>query len=124
MICFGVFGAISSPAGCSNDALRTQNMGDADCLASGQRLEVTTTDISGGGLGVTSAEEVPPNSVVVVDPAWRGPFPIAGLWCDVSGQERRDEQWWLRLEFADISRERQDDLVCALQREQIRRVGA
>lgn len=104
--------------------LPEEKMGDADSIPSGRRIDVTAADISGGGLGVTSSAAVPPGSVVVLDPAYGGPFPIAGLWCHVVGHEQREQKRWLRLEFADISRERQEDLVGVIQRQQIHRVSA
>ncbi|MFC1525938.1 hypothetical protein ACFL6X_03900 [Candidatus Latescibacterota bacterium] len=103
--------------------LQEEKMGDADAIASGRRIDVAATDISGGGLGVTSSAAVPPGSVVVVDPSYSGIFPIAGLWCQVAGQERRHQKRWVRLEFADISRERREDLVSVIQRQHIHRVG-
>ena len=104
--------------------LSEDRMGDTDGIASGRRLDVTVADISGGGLGANLKATVPPGSVVVVDPSYSGPFPIAGLWCHVIDQEERDRKRWLRLEFADISRERQEDLVAVIQRQQIHRVSA
>jgi len=98
--------------------------GGAESIAAGRRLDVSVADISGGGLGVAVNATVAPDATVVVDPGYNGPFPIAGLWCHVAGQEERDGKRFLRLEFTNLSRERQEDLVGVIQRQQIHRVSA
>lgn len=83
----------------------------------------TATDISGGGLGVQIAAEVPPGSVVIVDPDHKGTFPLAGVRCQVVGQQRRGTGWQVRLQFADLAAERQDDLAAAVFTHQARAAG-
>ncbi|MFH1570600.1 MAG: PilZ domain-containing protein [Gemmatimonadota bacterium] len=105
-------------------AVPEDRLGAPEEIPAGRRFEAIAADISGGGLGVTAEAVVPPGHVVVIDPAYTGPFPIAGLWCRVVAQEQREGARWLGLEFADISRERQTDLVNVIFQQQIHRVTA
>ncbi len=66
------------------------------------RLEGTVLDISGGGLCVQLPEEQATQEHIVVDPHFRGPFPLAGVTCQIMGSRGNGQHSQLRLRFVDL----------------------
>jgi c-di-GMP-binding flagellar brake protein YcgR len=86
-------------------------------LKQATRVEGTMLNLSGGGLCVRlkEAQTETPQGVLVVDPQFRGPFPLAGLVCGlVSGEGRA-----LRLRFVDLPAHREAAIVRAIYRRQV-----
>ena len=71
-------------------------------LDDSMRLEGTVLDISGGGLCVQLEEEQVTQEPIVVDPDFRGPFPLAGVTCQIMGSSGNDQRPQLRLRFVDL----------------------
>ncbi len=76
-----------------------------------QKLEVRVTDISGGGLGVLSAGPVLPGELVSVDPAYKGPFPLAGAVCEVVAVNQKGQLWSLHLKFVDLPGKQESGII-------------
>lgn len=86
-------------------------------LKQAARVEGTMLNLSGGGLCLR-LKEAPPETLqgpLVVDPQFRGPFPLAGLVCGVvSG-----EGCALRLRFVDLPAHREAAIIRAIYRRQV-----
>ena len=83
------------------------------------RLEGTVVNISGGGLCVQLPEDVPPAARVVVDPGFRGPFPLAGVRCQVVSGNGAGPGGALRLRFVELSAEEEAGMVRAIHQRQL-----
>jgi c-di-GMP-binding flagellar brake protein YcgR len=67
-----------------------------------RRLQGTVVDISGGGLRVRVPVSVTPRTRLQIDPEFRGPFPLAGLHCQVVASSREGDQHYLQLSFVRL----------------------
>ena len=67
-------------------------------------LEGTVTNISGGGLRLRVQEGVPTGTRVQVDPAYLGPFPLAGVEGQVVSSSTEAQRGSLRIQFTDLPR--------------------
>lgn len=65
-------------------------------------LEGTVTNISGGGLRLRVQEGVPTGTRVQVDPAYLGPFPLAGVHAQVVSTSAEAQRGWVRVQFVDL----------------------
>jgi c-di-GMP-binding flagellar brake protein YcgR len=84
----------------------------------------TVVDISGGGLGLLAAEPVAEGALLEVDPQYQGPFPLAGLRCEVIKRRKHPRGWSLGLEFVHLSPRREGEIVRAIYQHQLERVLA
>jgi len=75
------------------------------------RLEGVVTNISGGGLRVRVQEGIPAGTRVIVDPQFRGPFPLAGVYGQVVSGHEEAQRGYLRLRFTDLPREVEAQIV-------------
>ena len=67
------------------------------------RLEGRVSNISAGGLGMTVTGELPAIDKWLVDPAFDGPFPLAGVVCRVVGDRGEgDRHPALKLKFEEL----------------------
>lgn len=76
------------------------------------RLEGRVANISAGGLGMTVTGELPTTDRWLVDPAFDGPFPLAGVVCRVvgdSGQGNRPRA--LKLKFEELPTTVESEIV-------------
>lgn len=84
----------------------------------------TVVDISGGGLGLFSAQALEVGTLLQIPEKIATPFPIAGLRCQVSECRQQGQQYKSGLEFVDISSRQQSEIVRIIYQKQIDRVGA
>ena len=87
-------------------------------------FEGRAIDISGGGLGVLTQKKVPAGSALVIDPAFKGPFPLAHIRCKVMGQVKTSQGYRVHLEFISLSREQEEELVHRIYQQEIHRAVA
>ena len=85
-------------------------------------IEGSVHDLSGGGLSMTTESEIPSTHLLLVDSSLEVPFPLEDLVCRVIGQEELTRGKRVHLEFVDISRKAQGDLVHAIFQQQTHRV--
>ena len=90
---------------------------------SGNLWAASATDLSGGGMSVTTSQQVKADWLVI-DPKFSGTFPLAGIRCKVLGQVRRGKDYQVHLEFVDIAPALESQLVRRLFEEQIQRAVA
>lgn len=86
-------------------------------------LEGTIMDISAGGCAVRSDEQLPADSLVVVDPDVEGPFSIGRMICRVGHLELEEGALLHRLEYVNAPPAVQDRLMRELYQEQQERAG-
>lgn len=77
-------------------------------------LEGQLLDLSGGGLSFFHGTPVPRQAELVVDPAYDGPFPLAGAHLLLVEQLKQADGWNVRLQFVELPSAVRDDLVAAL----------
>jgi len=75
------------------------------------RLEGVVTNISGGGLRVRIQEGIPAGTRIVIDPQYRGPFPLAGVYGQVVSGHEEAQRGYLRLRFIDLPRDIEAQIV-------------
>ena len=83
-----------------------------------RRLDGTVLDISGGGLNVRVPEVPVVNTYATVDPAFTGPFPLAGVRCRVVTVLQRLDDADLRLQFVELPGKVEDAIVRSIYRRQ------
>ena len=88
-------------------------------LEEATQLAGTAVDISGGGLCLRSPVAVAVNSQLIIDPAFVGPFPLAGARCEAVAAAEREGGVLLRLRFVDLSGEVEAAIVRAIYRRQL-----
>ena len=88
-------------------------------LEQASRLQGTVVDISGGGLSVRLAETPAESAELTVDPAFTGPFPLAGVKCEVVAAVERDECVHLRLCFVELSGRVETSIVRGIYQRQL-----
>ncbi len=84
----------------------------------GQPIEGVVTNISGGGFSVLVSRGVSAGALLVVDPHFRGSFPLAGLGCEVVAVAPAGRNQKLRLRFVDLPRKAEAEIVRAIYRSQ------
>ena len=88
-------------------------------LEEAARLEGAVLDISGGGLRVRVPEAPPVDARLTVDQAFTGPFPLAGVGCEVVAALERDEGVYLRLRFVELAGEVETAIVRGIYERQL-----
>ena len=83
------------------------------------RLEGTVVDISGGGLSVRVPIPPADGAHLTVDPAFAGPFPLAGIGCQLVARLERQDGVVLRLRFVEVSAELEGAIVRGIYRRQL-----
>ncbi len=84
----------------------------------------TVIDLSAGGLGLMTSEEIPPEHLILIDPDFEGQFPLAGLIGRPVDQRPGESEFSVRIEFERLSPGRESELVSAVQQQQLRRATA
>lgn len=74
-------------------------------------VEAHVLDLSAGGLSVEIHTSEPLEGDVVVDPQFKGPFPLAGLACEIVHQEHVGRALRLQLRFSDMVDAQRSELV-------------
>ena len=104
--------------------LGLQLLADEATEQEAQQLTGTVTDISGGGLGLSTKKPAPLNSTLQIDSDFVGAFPLAGLRCrTVSAHENR-RGWHLRFEFVDLPPQIENEIVRRIYKLQLERIAA
>ncbi len=78
-------------------------------------------DLSGGGLGILTQAEVEPEAFLVIDPSFKGDFPLAGLRCQVLKQLPQPSGYRLNLEFLDLSPQQEGEIIRRIYQQQLHR---
>jgi c-di-GMP-binding flagellar brake protein YcgR len=68
-------------------------------------------DISGGGLGILTQDEIQPGDLLEIDPQFQGPFPLASAWCKVVERAKHPLGYRAHLEFVHLPFEQEEELV-------------
>ena len=105
---------------------RDRHAGASDSRPSAAVIPVRgkAIDISGGGLGLLSHDEIPSQQLLVLDPAAHAPFPVANLQCRVVEQHMVSEGFRAHLQLVRPPPERAAQLLGRIYREQAHRVAA
>lgn len=84
------------------------------------RIEGNITNISGGGMSLTTRELLLPDTLLVVDPTFSGEFPISGIACSVLSRPQEDAQVQrVHLKFLDLPSEVERGIISTINRLQI-----
>jgi c-di-GMP-binding flagellar brake protein YcgR len=75
------------------------------------RVDGRVSNISAGGLGMTVTGALPAADRWLVDPAFDGPFPLAGVICRVIGDRRQDDLTVLKLKFEELPTSVESEIV-------------
>lgn len=86
-----------------------------------QVLEGQVLNLSGGGLRLKTSQALPIGTPVVVDPQHRGPFPLAGVKARVVASSLRSKGWTLHLQFVDLPRAIEAQIVRRIYQHQLNR---
>ena len=86
-----------------------------------QVLEGQVLNISGGGLRLKTSQALSVGTPVVVDLQHRGPFPLAGVKARVVANNPRSKGWTLHLQFVDLSRAIEAQIVRRIYQHQLGR---
>ncbi|MCC7260967.1 MAG: PilZ domain-containing protein [Candidatus Latescibacteria bacterium] len=84
-------------------------------------LEGQVLNLSGGGLRLKTSRALPIGTSVVVDPQHRGPFPLAGVKARVVANSPRSKGQTLHLQFVDLSRAIEAQIVRRIYQHQLNR---
>lgn len=84
-------------------------------------VEARALDLSGGGMAVLTRAAIPPDTYLVVDPHFRGEFPVAGLRCKVLKQTSTPHGHRLSLEFLDLSPRQEGEIIRHVYQHQLHR---
>jgi c-di-GMP-binding flagellar brake protein YcgR len=87
--------------------------------ANAPRLSGKISDISGGGIGFVAADKIPATPYFLIDPAFSGEFPLAGLLCRLVRQTSSPQGPLLQLKFLDLPANRESRLVRQIQQHQL-----
>ena len=83
-------------------------------------FEALVTNVSGGGLCAEFVEPIPQDTVLVADPDFVGPFPLAGIACrPVAGRASSKGERALHLKFIDLANRQENGIVQAVNRFQL-----
>ena len=85
-----------------------------------RRVEGTAVDISAGGLSVRCPEAPAQDAHLTVDPAFAGPFPLAGIRCDVVAAMESEGGVHLRLRFSELADQLETAIVRGIYKRQVR----
>ncbi len=78
---------------------------------SGRSVQAYVLDLSAGGLSIEADVQEPLAGDIVVDPQFKGPFPLAGLACEIVHQAHIGGAWRLQLHFSDMAEVQRSELV-------------
>ena len=76
-------------------------------------------NLSGGGLLLATAEDIPSDSSLLVDPALEGPFPLQGILCHIVHRAEIPEGFGLQLRFVSLAPSREREIVRLIYQHQI-----
>ncbi|MFA6111152.1 MAG: PilZ domain-containing protein [Candidatus Latescibacterota bacterium] len=83
------------------------------------RVEGEVTNLSAGGLAVSVPEAVPIDRRLLVDPRFDGPFPLAGVHCQVVHLGPGSSGFALQVHFVDLPAQREREIVRGVYEHQI-----
>ena len=83
------------------------------------RILAEVLNLSAGGLSVLIHNALPPTSKVMVTPDFKGPFPLAGVTCQITRETQEPEGTHLQLKFVDLPPTLESELVRTIYQHQI-----
>ena len=86
----------------------------------GEPIGGLITNISAGGMSVVTNDPQWQGEALVVDPQFYGPFPLAGLPCELVSEIRKGRKRTLRLRFFELEPSEEAGIVRSLHRTQAR----
>ena len=75
------------------------------------RLRGEVLDLSAGGLNVLLHDPLPPRSRLLIAPDFEGPFPLAGIVCQVITETQEPAGTSLKLQFVDLPPAQENEIV-------------
>ncbi|MFT5377073.1 MAG: hypothetical protein ACI906_003911 [Candidatus Latescibacterota bacterium] len=92
----------------------------SNTIRSGRRIEATVLDLSAGGLSIETQATGPIEGILIVDPDFEEPFPLAELSCQIVHQTRVGSANRLQLRFDSMPAAREAELVRCVYEHQLR----
>ena len=93
-------------------------------LATAPRMAGLVGSISGGGMGLLIAGSPEPGFPRwLVDPAFKGPFPLAGVTCLVVGEQPQGQKTLIKLKFEDLPANAESQIVRGVYQHQLVAAG-
>ena len=89
-----------------------------------ERIDATVLDLSAGGLSIETLTVGPLECTLIVDPHFAGPFPLAGLACQIVQQTRVGQANRLQLRFDTMPAAREAELVRCVYEHQLQQARA
>ena len=114
-------GAPPQDAGAPTAAAREE--GETIDLDGLPRIDAEVVNLSGGGLSVVVHEPVPLASRLMVAPDFRGPFPLAGVICQLVRTIEEPDGTNLQLRFAELPPTREREIVRRIDQHQTLAMG-
>ena len=103
--------AAATPDDAAGAAAEPEDADETIDLEGVPRIEADVLNISGGGLSAVVHEVVPPTSRLMVAPDFRGPFPLAGVICQLVRTIDEPIGTTLQLRFAEMPPAREREIV-------------
>lgn len=88
-------------------------------LANSPRIGGEVVNLSAGGLSLMTGDQIPPDHRLLIDPDFDGPFPLAGIFCEVVHETPDTEGLNLQIQFVDLPPGRERELVRRVYQHQI-----
>ena len=76
--------------------------------------------ISGDGLGIFTKDQIPPDHLLIIDPEFRGTFPLKGIACALKEAREEGDRRRLHLHFVNLAPGEQNAIIARIYRQQVR----
>ena len=84
-----------------------------------EQIEGQLFYVSGDGLGLETGEQILPEHVLIVDPHFAGPLPLASVACEMRAEQQGEEERRYHLRFVDLPSGEQSAIIRSIHRQQI-----